>query len=435
MAIKQQNQSLTLSNLRKKTIPILSHIDRKWDDLTTNARQGHHDTIESWKRPAGQSTDGHLGDVNREHPHILYLPNDYVFPGGRFGVQFYWDSYFIILSLLTGPRFDLARGMVDNFLYLVRTYGMVIANRKRWAAGSQLPFLSAMVRAIHEHGHDKTWLQGAVQVLEIEYRNYWLNPDHLCYRGQSRYHAPSYFPAAHIAAITIDNESTWDLTPRFDEEDILSLLPIDLNSNLYMYEQNFAYFYKQLGQVDLGASWRHKAQKRLEVINELMWDPADGLYYDYNFKIGQRKKIKSAACFFPLFHRMADAVQAEKVKNNLPLFEKTFGLATCDVDYGYADRQWNFPVGWAPVHWVVYNGLKNYGYIQEAERIALKWLNLNYKVWRQTKQLYEKYDVVRGTHEIDPDRRYTNQPGFGWTNAVFHLLVTDLLGHTRKPAA
>jgi alpha,alpha-trehalase len=71
--------------------------------------------------------------------------------------------------------------------------------------------------------------------------------------------------------------------------------------------------------------------------------------------------------------------------------------------------------------------LKNYGYIQEADRIALKWLNLNHKVWRQTKQLFEKYDVVRGTHEIEPDRRYTNQSGFGWTNAVFHLLVADLL--------
>ena len=70
-------------------------------------------------------------------------------------------------------------------------------------------------------------------------------------------------------------------------------------------------------------------------------------------------------------------------------------------------------------------GLKNYGYDEDARRIALKWLNLNYSIWEKTGNLFEKYDVVRGSHEVLTDR-YKNQEGFGWTNAVFHALAVEL---------
>jgi alpha,alpha-trehalase len=100
-------------------------------------------------------------------------------------------------------------------------------------------------------------------------------------------------------------------------------------------------------------------------------------------------------------------------------------LVTCDQDYGYSDRQWNYPIGWAPLHWIVYKGLKNYGYDEDTKRIALKWLNLNYSIWEKTGNLFEKYDVVRGSHEVLTDR-YKNQEGFGWTNAVFHALAVEL---------
>ncbi|WP_421659390.1 trehalase family glycosidase [Leptothermofonsia sp. ETS-13] len=144
-AFKEKDRSgalmLTLDNLKDETTSILSFIDQKWDQLTGNARSGHQDKLASWKAVAATSIDGHLDDTDPDKPYILFLPNDFIFPGGRFVVQFYWDSYFIILSLLRGNRFELAKGMVENCLFLVEQHGMVIANRKRWAAGSQLPFV------------------------------------------------------------------------------------------------------------------------------------------------------------------------------------------------------------------------------------------------------------------------------------------------------
>lgn len=156
-----------------------------------------------------------------------------------------------------------------------------------------------------------------------------------------------------------------------------------------------------------------------------MWDEDDGLFYDFNFSSGGRKKVRSLATFSPLFAGLADSKQAASIRDNLRLFETPFGLLTCDHDYGYRDRQWNYPVGWAPLHWIVYHGLKNYDYVQDASRIASKWIDLNFRVWKDTGKFFEKYDVVVGTQDVLTDR-YSNQDGFGWTNAVFHALVLDL---------
>ena len=102
-------------------------------------------------------------------------------------VEFYWDSYFINLSLIRGGKIDLAKGMVENCFYLIERHGFVIANRKRWAAGSQLPFLSQMVRDIFNVTADRRWLATAVQFVQAEYERYWLSISHLAYNGLSRY--------------------------------------------------------------------------------------------------------------------------------------------------------------------------------------------------------------------------------------------------------
>ena len=54
-----------------------------------------------------------LGDVRPEElkaPGLLYLPNPYVVPGGRFNEMYGWDSYFIVLGLEADHREDAGQG-------------------------------------------------------------------------------------------------------------------------------------------------------------------------------------------------------------------------------------------------------------------------------------------------------------------------------------
>ncbi len=96
----------------------------------------------------------HIGDIKPgeiAHSGLLYLPNKYVVPGGRFNEMYGWDSYFIILGLIEDGRTDLAKGMVENFFYEIENYGGILnANRTHYFTRSQPPFLSSMIRAVYD---------------------------------------------------------------------------------------------------------------------------------------------------------------------------------------------------------------------------------------------------------------------------------------------
>ena len=96
----------------------------------------------------------HMGDVTvSDVPDegLLYLPNRYVVPGGRFNEMYGWDSFFILLGLIADHREDLARGMVENFWFEIEHYGAVLnANRTYFLTRSQPPFLTSMMRAVYE---------------------------------------------------------------------------------------------------------------------------------------------------------------------------------------------------------------------------------------------------------------------------------------------
>ncbi|MGC1363660.1 MAG: trehalase family glycosidase [Silvibacterium sp.] len=128
----------------------------------------------------------HMGDVSvAEIPGegLLYLPNRYVVPGGRFNEMYGWDSYFIILGLVKDKRDDLARNMVENFFFEIENYGAILnANRTYYLTRSQPPFLTSMIREVYEHPADKplskAWLAKAYSYAQRDYA-LWSSAPHL----------------------------------------------------------------------------------------------------------------------------------------------------------------------------------------------------------------------------------------------------------------
>jgi len=135
-------------------------------------------------------------DTTRFQPQgLLYLPNKYVVPGGRFNEMYGWDSYFIIRGLVRAGRVDLAEDMVENFFFEIEHYGgaMLNANRTYYLTRSQPPYLSTMVMAVYEAqkqaGHvDNAWLARAYSYLNRDYA-LWVREPHLAGNtGLSRYY-------------------------------------------------------------------------------------------------------------------------------------------------------------------------------------------------------------------------------------------------------
>ncbi len=124
---------------------------------------------------------GALRPEDLKTPGLLYLPNKYVVPGGRFNEMYGWDSYFIILGLLEDGRRDLARGMVENFFFEIEHYGNILnANRTYYLTRSQPPLLSSMIRDVYDADSPalpNAWLMRAYQYA-IKDHDLWLEPEH-----------------------------------------------------------------------------------------------------------------------------------------------------------------------------------------------------------------------------------------------------------------
>lgn len=404
---------------------------------------------------------------------LLWLPHAYVVPGGRFNEMYGWDSYFIQVGLLRDGELGRARDMADNFVYQIENYGTLLnANRTYFLSRSQPPFLTRMLLGVYEQAHDREWLRAAVPAVEKYYR-FWTSEPHLVPElGLSRYYDLGEGPAPEVLSDERDGEgrthydrvreyyrtheiTDYDLSLYYDRKadrltelfykgdrsmresgfdpsnrfgpfniDIIHYAPVCLNALLYQMERDGAQISRILGDAAGARSWDERAEARRERIDKYLWDPESGLYLDYSFRAGRRRLYPFATTFYPLWAGLASKPQAARVRENLPLFEAAGGLRTSTQVTG---SQWDAPFGWAPLQQIPVEGLRRYGYADDADRIARKWIALVTKEFAEHGTIVEKYDVERRESDVEAGIRFgysANQVGFGWTNAsVLELLA------------
>lgn len=158
-----------------------------------------------------------------------------------------------------------------------------------------------------------------------------------------------------------------------------------------------------------------------------MWNKKKRFFFDYNHTKKQQSDFFSVAGFYPMWANIATQEQAELIREYvLPIFEFDGGIVNTQR-YKLSDelKQHDFPNGWPHQQWIVIKGLLNYGFREDAERIAKKWLNMNERLFAKTGKFWEKHDVVNSDiGAYNPDR-YITQSGFGWTNAIFVRLINE----------
>ena len=411
----------------------------------------------------------------REHG-LLYLPRPYVVPGGRFNEMYGWDSYFIQVGLLRDDQLGDASDLVENFLYEIEHYGTILnANRTYFLSRSQPPFLTRMILAVYEKTRDNAWLRGTLPAIERYYRFWTTEPHTVPDAGLSRYFDRGEGPAPEVMADEKDEqgrthydrareyyrthdvtdydeslyydsrrdrltdlfykgdrsmrESGFDPSNRFGalNVDVIYYAPVCLNTLLYVMEDDTGRIMETLGDTSAAAMWRSRAASRRDLINTLMWDEEAGLYYDYNFRTRQRRRYDFATTFFPLWAGIASPAQAARLRENLSRFEAPGGLLTSTEVTG---NQWDAPFGWAPLQMIAVDGLRRYGFHEDANRIAAKFVSLVAKEFDEHGTIVEKYDVRRRESDVAADIKFgysANQVGFGWTNGA----VLDLLAGMR----
>lgn len=382
--------------------PVLDYIDGYWEKCIFYPH----------KRTIGSTHNllMHIGRINLPYPSVA--PNHNYFAGSHY----YWDSYFSVVGLTAADKLDLAKQVVDNTCYLFDKFGHVPARNTHLSIGrSQPPLLTRMAFAVYDKTHDKAWLDVVMARALKEYEQFWTSGRRLHESSGLSQYKPKYMPKG-LATY----ESGWDVSSRFAGHN--QILPVDLNCLLYRYESDF-FKWAQLSSKNKTAKyWEKQMKTRKEAIDTWFWNDKESFYFDNDLEQNKLSGFKTLAGFYPLYCGVASQAQAKQCVSQLKVFEQSHGLTSSEFQ-PWTGRQWDYPNGWAPLHFFVLEGLKRYGFSEDYERISKKWLAINARLFEKTGQLWEKYDVVDG--KIGLNGRYPTQPGFTWTNAVFLHLLHD----------
>lgn len=414
---------------------------------------------------SGQSTGQHIKNLwpaLTRQPEALSpfssrinLPHSYVVPGGRFNEIYYWDSYFTQLGLIADGEQALVNSMVANFAALIDQVGFIPnGNRSYFTSRSQPPFFALMLDLIDPasasvylpqlRAEYAFWMAGAEQLSPGEahrrvarytiglLNRYWddaATPRPESYREDVELAGGSDREAAELYRdLRAGAESGWDFSSRwFDGQGLASIrttkiLPVDLNSLLYLTESKLETLETDPKRRML---YQQSASRRAELIRTHFYNNSLGYFTDLNLADLRQRDQLSMATLFPLFAGIATPEQAKSVaaviENHLLL---PGGWVTTECNSG---EQWDAPNGWAPLQWIAFVGLKNYGFDELAVRGAEAWLKVNDKIFAQHGKMIEKYDVQM-PGKLAGGGEYSVQDGFGWSNGVYQALCARLAG-------
>ncbi|HMG67479.1 MAG TPA: alpha,alpha-trehalase TreF [Chitinophagaceae bacterium] len=399
---------------------------------------------------------------------LLALPHPYIVPGGRFGEIYYWDSYFTMLGLKESGKIDMIENMVDNFAFLINTYGHIPnGNRSYYISRSQPPFFSLMVALLASVKGDgvyikysgamekeyKFWMEGADKLKPGDaYRRvvkmkdgtvlnrYWddaatprpegFKEDVAVAERSGRDKEEMYRNLRAGAESGIDFSTRWFA----DKKNLTSIIvidfvPVDLNALMIHLEQMIAKARKLKKDIPGANQMLAKASKREAAINTYCWDKQLNYYTDYNFRKHEQNDVISPAGMYP-FCILKKAPQLnQKCLLATSILKKKLlqpgGVTTTEYNN---NQQWDAPNGWAPLEWMTIWGLDRCGQNALARDIAGRWVKLNSDVFERTGKMMEKYNVV-DTHLEAGGGEYGGQDGFGWTNGVLLTLINKYQIH------
>lgn len=402
---------------------------------------------------------------NPDHYSFLYVPNGFIVPGGRFKELYYWDSFWMIRGLLISNMTETARGMIENLLYLVNKFSYIPNGSRIYYLGrSQPPLLAAMVASYFAATGDLAWLEQNVPTVEKELQ-YWLEKkkvtvkvkgknyvllrylsDRKCKGPRPESYYEDYTNATPLSEDDMKEdfyvemksaaESGWDFSTRWfvtaGDEIIGNLtdvhatriLPVDLNAIFANALELAGDFRNTLKDRREAQKWWSLAKYWRNAIDDVLWDPDHGIWYDYDAQAKSLRRHFYPSCITPLW---SGAVEKNEAPNYATKVVR-YLLSSGGLDYPggvpasviHSGEQWDYPNAWPPSQSMLIGGLENSGY-EEAQRLAreqaLLWIRANYLGFSTWKKMFEKYSAVQPGHQ-GGGGEYNVQDGFGWTNGV-----------------
>lgn len=217
-----------------------------------------------------------------------------------------------------------------------------------------------------------------------------------------------------------------------DKEDISDELEcLDLSLMVLKELRSLEKMASVLGKTKEEKTWRKKAEDLINLINERMWDEKSDFYYSVNAKdhsfsfMGRDLRRQEIIGLLPLWAGAAPKDRAEKLVKQLTdpkKFWRKYGIPTLAADdkfYSpYVDYccKWNGPV-WLLWNYMVYEGLKQYGYDNIASQLADKMMLAVTTQLSKNHNFWESYS---------PDNEVLDSPSnYIWDAIMAKVLIEE----------
>ncbi len=207
---------------------------------------------------------------------------------------------------------------------------------------------------------------------------------------------------------------------------------VDLNAYLYAEKGFLASIANELGYTDDVTKYERDAEKIKTYVNDNMFDPETGFYYDLQISEDGKttnlldERGKGTEGWIPLWAKLADEEQASAVVNNMVdenVFNTKLPFPTAAKDNDKFDptAYWRGPV-WLDQALFGIESLANYGYTNEATIMAQKLFD-NAQGLLENQPIHENYNPQTGS--------MLNATNFSWSSSAYYLMFENTLNNNK----
>ncbi|KAH8232993.1 hypothetical protein KR026_002757 [Drosophila bipectinata] len=405
----------------------------------------------------------------KKHPEqysIIYIPKPFIVPSVSHREYWYWDSFWIVRGLLHCGMYETAKGMIDNFLMLVREYGFVPGCGRIYCAGrSNPPMLIMMMKSYVEVTKDEAFAIQSLPLLELEYKTFLLNHE-VKVKGRTMYQYRDISTGPRPEAYREDLETAEHIESNETKEALYTqlksacesgqefssrwfvaadgsnrgtivdtspsaIVPVELNAIVFRSGKILAEFHRKSGNTKKADEYQDRACTLVKAIRDIMWNDHAGIWLDYDLENQKPRDFFCCTNFAPLWARAFPLVDTEKVSTSVMRYIETNQL---DEMYGgvphtlneHAFQKWDYPNSFPPMMFIVIEGLDNLGTPQskaKSKEWAHQWVKSVYAAYKYEHLIFERYYCKEFGQPGDRsgNAKYT---GYGWTiGVVFELLA------------
>ncbi|MDH5805292.1 MAG: alpha,alpha-trehalase, partial [Gemmatimonadota bacterium] len=196
-----------------------------------------------------------------------------------------------------------------------------------------------------------------------------------------------------------DDLPNWDEAEWGSKTETLRMDAVDLNSYLVLDDECMGQIADLIGKDERADFYRFRGRKHAQLMNDHLWDDSRGVYADWLWD-GRHSRRLAASNFLPLVAGVPSRERAERMVKVLTdpavLWGDNIVPTISRDDPAFEQQQYWRGTVWPPMNYLLYEGLRRYGFDDHSAHLARRSVSLFMKSWNEHQLCRENFDGRSG---------------------------------------